>query len=203
MKREREKVVGLLLAAGASTRMGRPKQLLPARGLNLLDIVLREALNSALDPIILVLGFQAQQIKEGLKTDLHHPKLKITENRDYRDGISSSIITGLSEVEDVYDHVMIILADMPLITSNLINLLIHHYLTSRLPLGAIAIKKRRSHPVIIGRPFYDELHRLEGDMGARDLFLKYPDQVCLVEPEEDYEDMDIDTLEDYLELKKT
>ena len=92
---------------------------------------------------------------------------------------------------------MVILADMPRITSNLINLLLRQYLASGLPLGAIKIKERRSHPVIIGRRFYDELHRLQGDVGARDLFMKYPDQVCLVEPEEDYDDEDIDTMEDY------
>lgn len=197
------KAAGLLLAAGASTRMGRPKQLLPVRGLSLLDIVLGEVLNSDLDLAILVLGFQAQEIKEGLTTDLHHPKLRIIENKNYKDGISTSIIAGLSEVEDVYDQVMIILADMPCTTSNLINLLLSQYLSSSLPLGAIKLTKRRSHPVIIGRQFYDELHRLKGDMGARDLFVKYPAQVCLVEPEEDYDDTDIDTLEDYLEFKRS
>ena len=191
------KVAGLILAAGASTRMGRPKQLLPLGGLSLLDRVLEEAIRSNLDRIILVLGYQAREIKETLKTNRHHSKLKIIENKNYRDGISSSIIAGLSEVEENYDHCMVILADMPRITSNLINLLLRQYLTSRLPLGAIKIKERRSHPVIIGRRFYDELHRLQGDVGARDLFMKYPDQVCLVEPEEDYDDKDIDTMEDY------
>lgn len=191
------KVAGLILAAGASTRMGRPKQLLSLGGLSLLDRVLEEALKSDLHRVILVLGYQAKEIKDALKTNRHHSKLKIIENKDYGDGISSSIIAGLSEAEENYDHCMVILADMPHITSNLINLLLRQYLASGLPLGAIKIKGRRSHPVIIGRRFYDELHRLQGDVGARDLFLRYPDQVCLVEPEEDYDDQDIDTMEDY------
>ena len=197
------KVAGLVLAAGTSTRMGRPKQLLPVEGMSLLDRILVEALNSELTLVVLVLGYNAQEIKEDLKTEIHHPKLKIIENRDYKDGISSSIITGLSEVEDEYDHCMIILADMPHITANIINRLLHQYLASRLPLGSIKIENRRSHPVIFERRLYPEIHQLQGDLGARDLFIKYRDHTCLVEPEEDYNDMDIDTLDDYLEFKKS
>jgi molybdenum cofactor cytidylyltransferase len=203
MSQEKGKVAGLLLAAGASTRMGQPKQLLRVETHTLLDRMLNEVLRSDLDLILLVLGFQAQEIKQGLSTDLHHPKLRIIENKNYLDGISTSIIAGLSEVEDLFEHVMIILADMPLISSSLINLLLGEYLASHLQLGAIKLLERRSHPVIIGRPYYDELHRLKGDMGARDLFVRYADQVCLVEPDKDYDDVDIDTMEEYLEFKQS
>ena len=76
------------------------------------------------------------------------------------------------------------------------------YLESPLSLGALQINGRRSHPVIIGRKFYPELGQLRGDLGARDLFLKYPDQVLLVETGKNYDDRDIDTMEDYLDLTK-
>lgn len=197
-----KKVAGLILAAGTSSRMGRPKQLLPVEGVSLLDLVLGEALNSELNLVVLVLGYKAEEIKKGLKTEIHHPKLKIIENRDYREGISTSIIAGLSEVEEAYDHCMIILADMPQIKANLINHLLHQYLASHLPLGSIKIKDRRSHPVIFERKLYPEIHQLQGDLGARNLFVKYSGQACFVEPEEYYNDMDIDTPDDYLEFKK-
>jgi molybdenum cofactor cytidylyltransferase len=180
--------------------MGRPKQLIPVRGSGLLDIVLGEALRSDLDLVNLVLGHQAQEIKKAIETDLHHTKLKVTFNNQYRDGISTSIRSGLSEVEGAYDHVMIILADMPRLTSKLINLLIHRYFESSFSLGALQTKTRRSHPVIIGRKFYPALRQLRGDVGARDLFLTYPDQVLLVETGADYDDRDIDTMDDYLDL---
>jgi molybdenum cofactor cytidylyltransferase len=197
------KIAGLLLAAGTSSRMGTPKQLLQAGGQSLLGRILEQALQSDLDLVALVLGFRAQEIMENLAGDLKHPKLRIVENKNYGQGISTSIIAGLSAVEEHFDHVMIILADMPHVTYSLINLLIRRYIESRLPLGAIIRENRRSHPVVIGRRFYEALHHLRGDTGARELFVRYVDQACLVEPEEGYKDMDIDTLEDYLEFKKS
>jgi molybdenum cofactor cytidylyltransferase len=197
------KMAGLLLAAGTSSRMGTPKQLLRAGGQTLLGRAIEQALQSDLDLVALVLGFRAQEIMENLIGEREHPKLQIVENKNYGEGISTSIIAGLSAVEAHFDHVMIILADMPHVTFRLINLLIRRYIESRLPLGAIIKENRRAHPVVIGRRFYETLHSLRGDTGARELFVKYPDQVCLVEPEEKYDDVDIDTLEDYLEFKKS
>ncbi|MFC1533957.1 NTP transferase domain-containing protein [Thermodesulfobacteriota bacterium] len=196
----KEQVAGLILAAGASTRMGRPKQLLKKGDDNILDYVLAEALGSDLDLIVLVLGYRVQEIRKGLKTDPNNKKLKIVKNSNWSDGISSSIIAGLSEVENRFNHCMVILADMPHITSSLINYLLNKYLSSGLPLGAIKRGGKRSLPVIFGCNLYHELRQLEGDVGARRLFLKYSDRVCLVEPEEDYDDSDIDTPEDYADF---
>lgn len=202
MKRRAERVAGILLAAGASTRMGKTKQLLPIDGGTLLERILSEALASRLDRVILVLGHQVEEIRKALGQNLKDAKLVVIENRQYKQGISSSIIAGLSGVEETHDHVMILLADMPYIDSALINLLLHRYLASHLPLGAITIKAKRSHPVIFNHSLYSELHKLRGDVGARALFDKYSDRVCLVAPEEYYDDRDIDTPEDYDEFQK-
>ena len=203
MIRSGESVAGIVLAAGESTRMGRPKQLLPAGGGTLLERILDEALRSDLDEVILVLGHLFEDIRAVLGQVLEHPKLKVIRNRQYKQGISSSIIAGLSEVEESHDHVMILLADMPHIDANLIDLLVRRYIDSRLPLGAIRLKTKRTHPVIFSRKLFHELHNLKGDVGARDLFIKYADQVCLVEPEGFYDDRDIDTLEDHTKYRKT
>ncbi|MBN1277669.1 MAG: nucleotidyltransferase family protein [Deltaproteobacteria bacterium] len=190
-------VAGLVLAAGASTRMGQPKQLLPVDGGTIIERALNEALNSDLDKVVLVLGYHAGRIKKVIKHILINPKLKVVLNREFRRGMSSSIISGLAEIEDNYDHVMILLADMPYINSELINFLLHRYLVSSLHLGAISIKGKRSHPVIISSRFFNELRNLKGDTGARSLFRKYSDQVCLVEAEGNYDEKDIDTPDDY------
>jgi len=197
-----EPVAGLVLAAGASTRMGTPKQLLPVGTDLLLERVLEQSLHSKLDLVVLVLGFMAKEIREKIRFGRGY-RLKIIENRGYEQGISSSILTGLSHAEKNYDHIMILLGDMPYITSGVINRLLSGYLESGLPLGALRVRGKRSHPVIIGRPLFPALHELKGDQGARDLFISHRDQVCLVEPGEDYDDRDIDTHEEYLEFKKS
>lgn len=190
-------LAGLILAAGASNRMGRPKQLLPAGDVSLLDRIINEALHSNLEPVVLVLGHRSDEIRAALVADFDHPKLRIRKNKDYRDGISTSLLTGLMEVEKSCDHIMVLLADMPYITSDLINLLIQKYLDSGLPLGAIQMGGRRSHPVVIGRSLFPALHEMRGDTGAKSLFLKNPDRICLVAPRGGYRDIDVDTPEEY------
>jgi len=198
-----EKAAGLVLAAGASIRMGKPKQLLPILGETLLGRVLNESLKSDLDRVVLVLGHSAEEIQVAIEEILEHPKLRVIENRQYELGISSSFIAGLSVIEGSHGHVMVLLADMPHIDTSLINLLLRQYLTSGLPIGAVKIKNRRSHPVIFSRKMYPELRRLRGDTGARDLFQRYSDKVILVEPEGFYDDRDIDTPEDYVRFRKS
>lgn len=195
-------IAGLLLAAGASRRMGRPKQLLRAGERSLLDHVLSSVMDSQLDPVILVLGHEAARIERELETTLHRPRLRIIRNGNYGSGISTSIIAGLSEVENDYDNVMIILADMPYITSQVIDRLIRRYLQSGLPLGAVTTGARRTPPVVINRKLYHELHQLRGDTGARDLFRKYPDQVCLMALDKGDEGADINTPEDYRKFQR-
>ena len=201
MKKSLKRVAGILLAGGASTRMGKTKQLLPLGGKTLVERVLIEALRSELERIVLVLGYQAGDIKKVITPLFPQPKLSIIENRQFKQGMSSSIIAGLSEIENTHDHVMILLGDMPFIHRDLINLLLRRYLRSGLPIGAIEGKDRPAHPMIFSRALYPELLILRGDVGARALFGKYSDQVCLIEPEGPYDGRDIDTPEDYAEFQ--
>ena len=201
MNRRVERVAGILLAGGASTRMGKTKQLLPLGGKTLIERVVIEALTSELERIVLVLGYQAGDIKKVITPLFPQPKLSIIENRQFKQGISSSIIAGLSEIENTHDHAMILLGDMPFIHRDLINLLLRRYLRSGLPIGAIKGKDRPAHPMIFSRALYSELLILQGDVGGRALFGKYSDQVCLIEPEGSYDGRDIDTPDDYAEFQ--
>jgi molybdenum cofactor cytidylyltransferase len=193
---------GLLLAAGRSTRLGSPKQLLPFGRSTMLGHILMQALKSDLDRVVLVLGHQAQRMRDSLGSEIQHPKLEIVENTHYASGISSSITAGLNAVEAEFEHVMILLADMPRVTTTLINHLLSRAAHTHSPLCAVKVSHGRSHPVIIGAQFYDELRRLQGDIGARDLFRKYPGLVRLIEPIGPYAGADVDTMADYLRVRE-
>lgn len=197
MRQRTHRVAGILLAAGASTRMGVPKQLLPIQGRPMLSLLLEQVLASSLDKVVLVLGHCAPEIRNALGHELRHPRLSVLDNPDYTDGISSSIKAGLRGIRDETDHVVILLGDMPFLTADLIDRFLHEYLESGRPLGAVAVGGRRSHPVAFSRELYDELEEISGDTGARDLFRKYAARACLVEAEARYDDRDMDTFVDY------
>jgi molybdenum cofactor cytidylyltransferase len=196
-------VAGVLLAAGESSRMGSPKQLLPVGSKTLLRLVLEQVLESDLGKVVLVLGHRSEDIKKDLESFAGHPKLLLIENSRYKEGISSSIIAGLSQVEEEYDHVMLLLGDMPHIHSRLINPFLTLYLKSGFPLGAVTLGGRRSHPVIFSRKLYGDLRTLKGDKGGRDLFGPHSHETCLFKADRLYDDMDIDTQEDYLKYRRS
>ncbi len=177
--------------------MGKTKQLLKVGGKTLVERVVQEALKSDLDEVVLVLGHRAGTVRDVLFPGLQHARLRIVENPHYREGMSSSIRVGLGAVEERADHVMILLADMPHINAHIIDLLLAGYLASRKTLGAISVRGRRSLPVILGRAWYGALHDLKGDVGARALFDAFRNEVCLVDAPPTYDDLDLDTPEDY------
>jgi len=195
------KVAGILLAAGASTRMGGLKQLLPVAGVTLIEWALTAALESRLDRLVLVLGHRAPEIETALSGFVRNPKLTIVHNRRYREGISSSLVAGVEEIAHSHDHAMILLADMPFIDHLVINLLIAGYLKAQLPIGAIKVGKHAAHPVMFRRDLFFELKTLTGDVGARSLLKKYNDRVCLIAPGAGYDERDIDNRADYLNFQ--
>lgn len=196
------RTAGIVLAAGASSRMGREKQLLSVRGGTLLGRVLDACLASGLDEVALVLGHEAHRILESLARFRDRPRLKIVVNPRYAEGMSTSLIAGLGAVEASCDRVMIVLGDMPQVTAEMIDRLRLEVAASGCSLGAVAVQGRRSHPVVIGREHFGAVHALEGDRGARDLFRDHPDDLCLVDAAEGWEASDIDTPEDYERFRR-
>jgi molybdenum cofactor cytidylyltransferase len=147
------------------------------------------------------LGCRSREIGDQLLRHCTHPKLSILENRRWQEGISTSITAGLSVAEERFDHVMILLGDMPHVPPSVIDLLIERYLDSGACMGAVVRGDRRCHPVMFGREMYLYLHTLRGDVGAKALFDAFPQRVCLVTPDAPYDPRDIDTPEDYIRLR--
>jgi molybdenum cofactor cytidylyltransferase len=201
MPRPEEKVAGVVLAAGASTRMGSLKQLLPMGHETLIELVLGQILATRLDAVVLVLGHGAREIRAVLAPRFADPRLHIVHNPRYGEGISTSIRAGIQAVEGTHGHAMLFLADMPRVPAGLIDRLIDRHLTSGALISAIKAEGRPSHPVVFRQRVYLELKHLKGDKGARDLVRAAGDSVCLIEPGGDYDTCDIDTTEDYLKFQ--
>ncbi|MGD9920818.1 MAG: NTP transferase domain-containing protein [Pseudorhodoplanes sp.] len=168
----------LVLAAGRSTRMGGPNKLLAqVTGKPLVRIAAEAALASKARPVVVVTGHQSETIADALR-DL---PLQIAHNRDFADGLSTSLRTGLSALPDDVDGAVVMLADMPQVDSALIDRLISAYDSEKGALIAVpVIDGKRGNPVLWSRRFFPELMSLSGDVGARYLIEKYSEAVAEV-----------------------
>lgn len=198
MKNNSITVDGIILAAGSSSRMGETKQLLFFRGKLLLELVAEHAQNSALQQIIVVLGYEEQQIRR--KIDFHDASVIV--NADYAMGQSTSIYCGLSLVSATCDAAMFLLGDQPLIEGSVIDSLIEAYKYGRAPITVPVYQGRRGNPVIIDRSLFPALKALTGDTGARQLFGAHESRIHYVDVPTPEILLDIDTLADYQHLKQ-
>ncbi|MEG4395443.1 nucleotidyltransferase family protein [Microcoleus sp. BROC3] len=187
----------IILAAGAATRMGRPKQLLSYQGRSLILHAVEVALASLCQPIIVVLGAYVEQIKPELM-----PKaVQVVENSQWQEGMSSSIRAGISmllKTNSKLDAVIISLADQPLVSPQIFNLLIQSYQETQKVIIASKYNETTGVPALFSNALFPELMELEGDKGAKELIQKYIDTgVILLIPEAA---IDIDTPDDYKQL---
>ncbi|RPI72381.1 MAG: molybdenum cofactor cytidylyltransferase [Desulfobacteraceae bacterium] len=189
---------GVILAAGKSTRMGSPKQLLKLKGKYLIERVLDAALESKLEAIFLVLGSEYRNIQKALGSKLENPRLEVLINQQYEKGLSQSLRCGLERVKDIYPSIMFLLGDQPLVDSKTINKLLETFRLGDREICVPAYHGQRGNPVIFSQKIYPELEKLVGDKGARDLIQNLKDQVLFVEMKEPKLFFDIDTEEDLI-----
>lgn len=192
---------GIILAAGASTRFGTPKQLIKLKDKSLIEWVADAALNSRLQTVVLVLGHRHQKIIKALGAKGRHPKLEIVVNHRYHEGQSTSLKIGLSRIKQDFAAVMYLLADQPMINSDTIDYLLEELHASAKDICVPVFKGRRGNPAIFRRSVYDEIMRVEGDIGARDLINRIPERVLLAEIKDPLCFCDIDSPEDLKNLK--
>lgn len=188
-------IAAVILAAGTSSRMGEPKQLLPFGGRPMLAAVAEGLLKAPLDLVAVVLGHRAGEVAlalEGLP-------VKVVVNSDYGLGQSTSLKAGLAALGGTAEAVLFVLGDQPLVRPETVTLLIENY---RISGGIVApvYLGRRGNPVLFGSEFFSEIMSLEGDTGAREIILRHPERVWVVEVGDPGVVIDIDTREDYLGL---
>ena len=194
-------ISGIILAAGLSTRMGEPKQLLPFGDSTIIETVIDNLLGSKLNEVIVVVGHEAEKVQ----AHIQHKPVKIVFNPDYQEGMLTSAQCGVGAISASANAFAMTLVDLPLITPDLVNLVIDTYVQAEGGIAVPSYNYRRGHPVIFNRCYAADLLALDGNSGGvRSLFQKYADDIHYVTVDTDRVLMDIDYRTDYEEaLRKS
>jgi molybdenum cofactor cytidylyltransferase len=190
------RVVGIVLAAGSSSRMGRTKQLLPFRGQTILECVVDTALSSALHRTLVVLGYQADTLAPLLSTRA----VTVINNPAYAQGQGSSVKAGLQSLTEDDDAALFLLGDQPLVSADIIDQLLAAYAATPSPVVMPVFKGRRGNPVLFSRETFPRMAELDAECGARPLIEEYAERVLKVPVLDPHIHFDIDTKEDYQRL---
>ena len=187
----------MLLAAGNSTRLGKPKQLLQYNGKTLLQQTINIAVGANINPLIVVVGANVDKISTEVDVD----KAAIVFNKNWKTGMASSIITGLNFLVEKYpltDAVIFMMCDQPFVSINLLNNLITVQKKTAKPIVCSSYQNVLGVPALFHKNIFPALLLLAGDTGARKIIQQYPGDVASVLFEKG--NIDIDTAEDYEKL---
>lgn len=188
----------MILAAGESKRMGKPKLLLHFRGKTIIETILGQVIQSRVEKILVVLGSNREKIERKIK----NLPLKITVNPDFREGMLSSVQLGFQALPKNARAVLVILGDQPAISSAIIDEVIDAYKRTGKGIVLPVYKKERGHPVIIDMKYRGEVGKLSPDVGLRGVVYSHPEDILEVEVDTPSILKDIDDMEDYKEELK-
>ncbi|HEV8286118.1 MAG TPA: nucleotidyltransferase family protein [Chitinophagaceae bacterium] len=189
----------ILLAAGASVRLGKPKQLLIYKGKSFLQNMISAAVNSHLNPVVVVLGAHSTLITGEITENNVH----VAQNQDWEEGIASSIrcgIRALGEISPASDAAILMVCDQPHITSSLLNDLVDAQRKTGKPIVAAYYSGIAATPALFHKIFFPELLLLKGDKGAGKILRQQIDQVATVSFP--LGAIDIDTISNYEMLRQ-
>lgn len=188
----------VILAAGGSRRLGRPKQLEPWGEGNLLSHVVARTREFPVEEVWVVLGHDYERIIE--VTDLE--KVGIIENPEWEEGIASSLRVGLDALTRLSrcDSALIVMGDQPSVPVEVVEELMDSHARAALPVSVPKYRYSWGNPVLVDRPLWPRLMSLEGDEGARRLWQAHPEWVNEVWFS-DLPPRDVDTETDIVELR--
>ena len=189
-----------MLAAGGSTRLGRPKQLLPYDGKSLLRRAAETAVGSVCDPVVVVLGASAAECLP----ELHDLPVSTVINADWAEGMGSSLRVGVETLLATCplprDAILVMLCDQPLLTARVLDGLVDAYTQTASPLVASAYDNVTGVPALFDRSLFPELLRLSGAQGARSILQQHAAHTHHVAFPDGA--IDIDTAADYARLSR-
>ncbi len=192
-------IPAIVLAAGASTRMGRPKALLPAEpGGTLLGRVLDTLAAAGLDPLVVVArpGLDVRAAWPGARAS----RCRVVVNPDPDRGQLSSLACGIDALEPLPEAALVTLVDVPLVRRETVTMLLDAWRTSHAPLVRPVLAGRHGHPVIFGVALLERLRRADPSGGARPVVRAFAPQAIDVPVEDPGVLQDIDTPDEYRRL---
>jgi molybdenum cofactor cytidylyltransferase len=180
-------VAGILLAAGSSTRMGRNKLLLRLEGESLLRRAARRALAAGLDPVLVVLGHEAERAR----AELAGLRCRAVSNPRHARGMGSSLAAGLRAVPGSCGAAVVLLADMPLVREEMIAAVVARWRETGAPLVLSRYGEVQAPPALYGRGLFAELAGGDGEGRGREVARRHRDRAALVDqPPEALADVD-------------
>ena len=179
----------VILAAGASRRLGHPKQLLVYEGQSLLRRAASAAIDAACGPVLAVVGHQAELIRREL---LSLP-VEVVENPQWPEGMSSSIRAGITRLNTAHPQAsaaILMLCDQPKLSADVLRQMVEAYRRGH-PVVACAYGETIGAPALFARPLWAELASLRGDRGAKPIIMAHRSEAAMIDFPEGA--MDVDT----------
>ena len=186
-------VTGLVLAAGASSRLGQPKQLLAYKGTTVLGATLDMARSCGFDQLLVTVGGASAEVRD--RVDFRD--CEVVENNQFTSGCSSSISAAVAVVDDRAEGIILLLGDQPEVTNAAVTTLIESAGIS--PMGVCRYRDGVGHPFWFGRQVFDDLRGLHGDKAVWKLLESGRYRVHEVQVAGSIP-LDVDTWEDYQAL---
>jgi 4-nitrophenyl phosphatase len=193
-------IAAVVLAAGASTRFGRPKQLADWQGSPLVMHVVSIAQRAGLAPVVVVLGSHAEAVGAALRGA--GPDVETVMNWNWERGLSTSIQTALMALEPGVDAAVFLQCDQPLVTPELLRALTGRFRATEAAIVHPVHAGKRFSPALFARQLFPELARLSGDVGGRELIVAHAGEVERVEVADPDALADVDTPEEYERLSE-
>lgn len=192
------RVAAVVLAAGRSSRMGGVNKLVADLGGEpMVARVVALALATALDPVVVVTGYDAEAVRAALD-----PRVRTVHNVRHREGIGSSVAAGIAALDPSVDGALICLGDMPGVSPGTLESLLEAFRSATGPAVCVPVHGgRRGNPVLWGSSFFSELAALSGDRGARRLMGPHAHLVRQVAVDDPGVLMDVDTGEALEEMR--
>jgi len=193
-------VGAVVLAGGASSRMGQPKVLMPwIDGKTIIEHIVIQLHRARVDPVVVVTGHYADEVKAIVKP----LGVKVAFNRSHKTGeMLSSLKTGLRAMPDHVAASLIVLGDQPRLQPRVIYRVLKAYSEGRGELIAPSYRKRRGHPILIGRRYWGELLSLPRSGAPRDVINAHQDEITYINVKTDSVLRDVDTPEDYRDERR-